>query len=53
MNTQSTDRTKQIDKLQKKHPGTRRQRSSHGAGVYSVQFIDKITGQLVANYKLS
>ena len=45
-------RTQLINKLQKKHPGTRRQRSAHGAGNYSVQFFDKKTGSLVADYNL-
>lgn len=45
-------RNQKIDALQKKHPGTRRQRSSHGAGKYSVQFFDKKTGELVADYIL-
>ena len=45
-------RTEKINKLQKKHPGTRRQRSYHGANEYSVQFVDKQTGKLVANYQL-
>jgi hypothetical protein len=49
----NTERTKKISKLQKKHPGTRRQRSSHGAGKYSVQFFDKRTGRLVADYDVS
>ena len=45
-------RTQLINKLQKKHPGTRRQRSAHGADKYSVQFFEKITGKLVADYNL-
>ena len=45
-------RTAKINKLQKKHPGTRRQRSQHGANTYSVQFISKKTGELMADYKL-
>ena len=45
-------RTKVINKLQRKYPGTRRQRSSHGIGKYSVQFFDKTTGKLVADYNL-
>lgn len=45
-------RTKEINRLQKLHPGTRRQRTSHGAGKYSVQFFDKETGKLVADYNL-
>jgi hypothetical protein len=52
---QPTDRelrTAKINKLHKQHPGTRRQRSSHGAGKYSVQFFDKTTGKLVADYNV-
>jgi hypothetical protein len=49
---QSKLRTKQINKLQRKHPGTRRQRSAHGCDKWSVQFFDKITGNLVADYNL-
>lgn len=45
------ERTAKINKLHRKHPGTRRQRSSHGAGRYSVQFFDKL-GKLVADYSL-
>ena len=45
-------RTEKINKLQKKHPGTRRQRTYHGANEYSVQFFDKTTGKLVADYQL-
>jgi hypothetical protein len=44
--------TAQINKLQRRHPGTRRQRSSHGAGRYSVAFFDKKTGRLVKDYNL-
>jgi hypothetical protein len=44
--------TARINKLQKRHPGTRRQRSYHGAGQHSVQFFDKVTGDLVADYNL-
>jgi hypothetical protein len=50
--TMSQERTREINKLHKRHPGTRRQRSSHGAGKYSVQFFDKKTGKLVADYNL-
>ena len=46
------ERTALINKLQKKHPGTTRQRSYHGAGRYSVQFIDKKTRKIVADYNL-
>ena len=50
--TTTKERTVIINRLQKKHPGTRRQRSSHGAGRYSVQFIDKTTGKIVADYNV-
>lgn len=46
------ERTREINKLQRKHPGTRRQRSEHGAGRHSVQFFDRGNGQLVADYNL-
>jgi hypothetical protein len=51
--TESKQLTEQIKKLQKRHPGTHRQRSYHGAGRYSVQFFQKATGKLVADYNLS
>jgi hypothetical protein len=51
MNTKN-ERTLIINKLQKRHPGTRRQRSYHGCGRYSVQFFSKRTGELVADYNL-
>ena len=47
------ERTQEINKLQKRHPKTRRQRSYHGAEKYSVQFFDLATGKLVADYDLS
>jgi len=47
------DRTAKINRLQKRHPGTRRQRNSHGAGMYSVDFFDKKTGKLVASYDIT
>lgn len=47
------ERTRKINRLHKRHPGTRRQRSCHGAGRYSVQFFDKATGRLVADYNLA
>lgn len=50
MNTKAL--TKQIDRLQRKHPGTRRQRSYHGIDQHSVQFFDRKTGKLVADYNL-
>lgn len=53
MKTKTQERTKKINTLQKRHPGTRRQRSSHGAGKFSVQFYDKKTGELVADYNLA
>jgi hypothetical protein len=43
-------RTEMIDRLQRRHPGTRRQRNSHGAGQFSVDFFDKTTGERVASY---
>jgi len=46
-------RTAEINNLQRKHPGTRRQRTAHGAGRFSVQFFDKKSGKLVADYQLS
>jgi hypothetical protein len=46
------ERTEVINKLQRRHPGTRRQRSAHGAGRYSVQFFSRTTGKLVADYTL-
>jgi hypothetical protein len=45
-------RTAQINRLQRKHPGTRRQRSYHGNGKYTVQFFSKSTGELVGDYNL-
>lgn len=51
-NATAKERTEIINKLQKKHPGTRRQRTCHGADQYSVQFFDKATGKLVADYQL-
>jgi hypothetical protein len=53
MTTPAKERTKQINKLQKRHPGTRRQRSNHGSGRHSVQFFDRETGKLVADYTIS
>lgn len=50
--TENAARTEKINQLQKLHPGTRRQRSAHGADQYSVQFFDKSTGKLVADYNL-
>lgn len=44
--------TKIIDKLQRRHPKTRRQRSYHGLGKYSVQFFAKDGSGLVADYNL-
>ncbi len=46
------ERTQIINKLQKKYPGTRRQRSYHGMGQYSVQFISKDTKKIVADIDL-
>lgn len=51
-----TEITAEINRLQKRHPGTRRQRSVHGpaylAASHSVQFFDRATGTLVADYTL-
>ena len=44
--------TKVIDKLQRRHHNTRRQRSSHGLDRYSVQFFAKDGSGLVADYNL-
>ncbi len=44
--------TRKINKIQKKYPGTRRQRSYHGINKYSVQLFSKTTGKLVADYNL-
>ena len=52
MKTEQVERTERINKLQRKHPNTRRQRSSHGAGKFSVQFIAKTTGKIVADYNV-
>lgn len=46
------ERTAKINKLHRKYPGTRRQRTSHGAGRYSVQFFDRATGKLVADHNV-
>lgn len=46
------ERTMKISKLQKAHPGTKRQRSYHGCNNYSVQFFDKLTGKIIADYNL-
>ena len=45
-------RTGQINKLHRKHRGTRRQRSCHGNGEYSVQFFSRKTNELIADYDL-
>jgi len=42
-------RTQRINRMQRHHPGTRRQRSYHGLGRYSVQFFCRTTGKLVAD----
>jgi hypothetical protein len=44
--------TKEINKLQRKYPHTRRQRTDHGNNKKSVQFFDKTTGKLVADIYL-
>lgn len=46
-------RTALINSLQKRHPKTRRQRTYHGVGRYSVQFFSIETGLLVAEYDLT
>ena len=50
--TERKELSAKIAKLHRKHQGTTRQRTSHGAGRYSVQFFDKQTGKLVADYNL-
>lgn len=45
--------TQQIKKLQRRYPETRKQMSFHGAGRFSVQFFDKVTGKLVADLNLT
>jgi hypothetical protein len=52
MTTANQIRTAQINKLQRHHPGTRRQRSYHGCNDYSVQFFNGVTGVLEADYNL-
>lgn len=52
MTTANQLRTAQINKLQRNHPGTRRQRTAHRCNRHSVQFFDKTTGVLVADYNL-
>ncbi len=47
------ERTQLINTLQKRYPGTRRQRNDHGAGRYSVEFFRRETGELVARYDVS
>ena len=51
--TEQKERTQKINRIQKKHPGTTRQRSYHGCGNYSVQLFSKTTGKLVADYDLT
>lgn len=46
------ERTQVINEIQKKYPGTRRQRTDHGCGRFSVQFFDNKTGELVADVNL-
>jgi hypothetical protein len=46
------ERTREINRLQRRHPKTRRQRNYHGAERYSVEFFSKATGKLVASYRL-
>lgn len=52
MTTANQIRTAQINKLQRRHPNTRRQRTAHGCNRYSVQFFDRVSGALIADYKL-
>jgi len=47
------ERTQMINKLQRRHPGTKRQRNYHGAERYSVEFFCKATGKLIARYNVS
>jgi hypothetical protein len=49
---QKAERTEKINKLQRKHPGTKRQISYDGGGKYSVLFIDKKSGLVAADYNL-
>lgn len=46
------DRTKAINRFQRKYPGSTRQRNDHGCGRYSVEFFDKKTGKLLATVEL-
>lgn len=51
MKTKSTH-TCRINKIQKRYPGSRRQRNFHGAGSYSVDFFSRATGELIASHNL-
>ena len=51
-NMTTKERTQKINQLQKKYPGTTRQRNWHGANSYSVEFFSKKTGELVARFSL-
>jgi len=43
-------RTKYINQLQKRYPGTKRKRTDHGNDEYRVEFIKIKTGVLVASH---
>lgn len=45
-------RTEKINRLQKRHPKTRRQRNSHGSGRFTVDFFSKDSGERVASYEV-
>ena len=47
------ERTRLINRVQKRYPGTRRQRGFHGCNRYSCQLFDKKTGELVADFDTS
>jgi hypothetical protein len=46
------EQKKLVSKYHRRHRGTSRQISYHGCGKYSVQFFDKQTSKLVADYNL-
>ncbi|NCB26554.1 MAG: hypothetical protein EOM62_13935 [Bacteroidia bacterium] len=45
-------RNRAINILHKKHPGTKKQKVCYGYNEYSVRFLDKDTGEVVAEYRL-
>ena len=47
---ESQARTKYINQLQKRYPGTKRKRTYHGNDWYRVQFIKIKTGVLIATH---